>query len=78
MLQNLGLCALLEGFIHFSADPYYDPLSWVMIIIHIIIIIIFLFCTTTTNLCACFPLKPIGVCFLHHWPGLSYFKSFAF
>ena len=33
-------------------------------------IIIFLFCTATANLCACFPLKPIGVCFLHHWPSL--------
>ena len=39
------------------------------IIIHIIIIIIFLFRRANANLCASFLLKPIGVCFLHHWPG---------
>ena len=31
MLQNLGLCILLEGFTNFSVDPYYDQLSLVMI-----------------------------------------------
>ena len=31
MLQNLGSCVLLEGFTNFSIDPYYDPLSLVMI-----------------------------------------------
>ena len=31
MLQNLGSCILLEGFINFSVNPYYDPLSLVMI-----------------------------------------------
>ena len=65
MLQNLGSCGLLEGFTNFSVDPYYDQLSLVMIIIHI-----FLFRRATANLCACFPLKPIGVCFLYHRPGL--------
>ena len=30
MLQNLGSCVLLEGFTNFSVDPYYDPLSLVM------------------------------------------------
>ena len=30
MLQNLGLCVLLEDFINFSVDPYYDQLSLVM------------------------------------------------
>ena len=30
-LQNLGLCILLGGFTNFSVDPYYDPLSLVMI-----------------------------------------------
>ena len=30
----------------------------------------FLFRRATANLCACFPLKPIGICFLHHWPAL--------
>ena len=43
-------------------------------IIHVHIIHVFLFRSATANLCACFPLKPIGICFLHHWPGLSYFK----
>ena len=33
MLHNLGSCVLLEGFTNFSVDPYYDPLSLVMIII---------------------------------------------
>ena len=32
MLQNLGSCVLLESFTNFSVDPYYDPLSLVMII----------------------------------------------
>ena len=32
MLQNLGSCVLLEGFTNFSVNPYYDPLSWVMIL----------------------------------------------
>ena len=32
MLQNLGSCILLEGFTNFSVDPYYDPLSLVMIV----------------------------------------------
>ena len=31
MLQNLGSCVLIEGFTNFSVDPYYDPLSLVMI-----------------------------------------------
>ena len=31
MLQNLGPCVLIEGFTNFSVDPYYDPLSLVMI-----------------------------------------------
>ena len=31
MLQNLGSCVLLEGFTNFLVDPYYDPLSLVMI-----------------------------------------------
>ena len=31
MLQNLRLCILIEGFTNFSVDPYYDPLSLVMI-----------------------------------------------
>ena len=31
MLQNLGSCILLQGFTNFSVDPYYDPLSLVMI-----------------------------------------------
>ena len=31
MLQNLGSCVLLGGFTNFSVDPYYDPLSLVMI-----------------------------------------------
>ena len=31
MLQNLKSCILLEGFTNFSVDPYYDPLSLVMI-----------------------------------------------
>ena len=39
-------------------------------IIIIIIIHIFLFRRATANLCACFSLKPIGVCFLNHWPAL--------
>ena len=49
-----------------------------IIIIHIIIhIIIFLFCTASTNLKAYFPLKPMGVCFLHYWQALTCFKSFV-
>ena len=43
------------------------------IIIHIIHII-FLFCTAGANLMAFFPLKPMGVCFLHYWPTLTYFR----
>ena len=31
MLQNLGSCVLLEGFTNFLVNPYYDPLSLVMI-----------------------------------------------
>ena len=31
MLQNLRSCVLLEGFANFLVDPYYDPLSLVMI-----------------------------------------------
>ena len=31
MLKNLRSCILLEGFTNFSVDPYYDPLSLVMI-----------------------------------------------
>ena len=31
MLQNLRSCILIEGFTNFSVDPYYDPLSLVMI-----------------------------------------------
>ena len=30
MLQNLRSCILIEGFTNFSVDPYYDPLSLVM------------------------------------------------
>ena len=48
-----------------------------IIVIHIIIrIIIFLFCTASANLIAYFPLKPMGICFLHYWPALPCFKSF--
>ena len=32
MLQNLESCFLLEGFTNFLVDPYYDPLSLVMIV----------------------------------------------
>ena len=32
MLQNLGSCVLLEGFTNFLGDPYYDPLSLVMMV----------------------------------------------
>ena len=32
MLHNLRLCILLEDFSNFLVDPYYDPLSWVMIV----------------------------------------------
>ena len=32
MLQNFGSCVLLEGFTNFLVDPYYDPLSLVMIV----------------------------------------------
>ena len=38
MLQNLGLCVLLESFTNFSVDPYYDQLSLVMIYNYIYII----------------------------------------
>ena len=31
MLQNLGSCVLIEGFTNFSVNPYYNPLSLVMI-----------------------------------------------
>ena len=31
MLQNLGSCISIEGFTYFLVDPYYDPLSLVMI-----------------------------------------------
>ena len=31
MLQNLESCVLLERFTNISVDPYYDPLSLVMI-----------------------------------------------
>ena len=34
MLQNLGLCVLLEGFTNFLVDPYYDPLLLVMITVN--------------------------------------------
>ena len=33
MLKNLGSCILWKGFTNFSVDPYYDPLSLVMIAI---------------------------------------------
>ena len=33
MLQNLGSCVLLGGFTNFSVDPYYDPLSLVVILV---------------------------------------------
>ena len=47
-------------------------------IIHIIhIIIIFLFQPTSANLIVYFPLKPMGICFLHYWPALPGFKSFV-
>ena len=39
MLQNLGLCVLLEGFTNLLVDPYYDPLSWVMIALYVVIAI---------------------------------------
>ena len=32
MFQNLGSCVLLEGFTNLSVDPYYDPISLVMIL----------------------------------------------
>ena len=46
------------------------PFLCIIIITHI-----FLFCTASTNLIAYFPLKPMGVCFLHYWPALPCFKS---
>ena len=57
MLKNLRSCVLLQGFTNFSVDPYYDPLSLVMII-HI-----FLFRRATTNLCACFSLNLLAYAF---------------
>ena len=47
-----------------------------IIIIHIIHII-FLFQWASTNLIAYFPLKPMGICFLHYWAGCLCFKSFV-
>ena len=51
----------------------------IIIIIHIIIIIIhiFLFHTAGANLTVYFPLKAMGVCFLHCWPASPRFKSFV-
>ena len=40
----------------------------------IIYIIIFLFRTATANLIAYFPLKPMGICFIHYWPALPCFS----
>ena len=36
MLQTLPSCVLLGGFTKFSVDPYYDPLSLVMIILKVL------------------------------------------
>ena len=47
----------------------------IIMIIHIIII--FLFQPDNANLIAYFPLKPMGICFLHYWPALPCFKSFV-
>ena len=62
----------------------YINISWTTIEAHnrdrpllhitLIINIIFLFCTASANLIANFPLKPMGVCFLHYWSTLSCFK----
>ena len=49
----------------------------IIIIIHIIIIHIFLFHTAGANLTVYFPLKAMGVCFLHCWPASPRFKSFV-
>ena len=48
----------------------------IIIIIHIIHII-FLFHTASANLIVYFPLKPMGVCFLHCWPASPRFQSFV-
>ena len=60
-----------------SITPALIIIIIIIIIIHIIIIIIFLFQPTSANLIVYFPLKPIGICFLHHWPALPCFKSFV-
>ena len=36
MLQNPRLCVLLQGFTNFSVNPYYDPLSLVMIELNLV------------------------------------------
>ena len=46
----------------------------ILLFIHIII---FLFQPASANLKVYFPLKPMGICFLHYWPGCSYFKTFV-
>ena len=48
-------------------------------ILFILLLLLFSCFAQLLQICdTCFPPKPIGVCFLHHWPGLSYFKSFGF
>ena len=52
------------------------PILHIIIIMIIIIIIIhiFLFHTASANLIVYFPLKPMGVCFVHCWPASPHFK----
>ena len=65
MFQNLGLCILLEGFTNFSVDPYYDPLSLVMINIACTWVsnadkcgISYFITCDTMRLVTCYPRKP--------------------
>ena len=72
----------MHTYFHFqSLFPFFKIENFfyhlVIIIIHIIHII-FLFHTAITNLIAYFPIKPMGICFLHYWPGCPCFKSFRF
>ena len=57
MLQNLRLCVLLEGFTNFSVDPYYDPLSLVMINMEKWVV-----CTKCQKSCILFPTPLILLC----------------
>ena len=50
------------------------PFLHIITIIIYIIHIIFLFHTASTNLIAYFPLKLMGICFLHYWPGYPCLK----